>query len=119
MDVRQVLKGMGGLGGSVWWVEARGLDDEYHGPVWVRSVDGLRVDERVDVERGNVIFWNGNFDVEGRPDGWVFWARDVLELRWDEDEGRRLVVRSRNGGATFSWMGDLEVGGGFGEVVDG
>lgn len=50
-------------------------------------VDGvyhLPPSERVTDEKGNVIIANGEYDVEGRPEGVTFWARDVESIEWSD-----------------------------------
>ena len=56
----------------------------------VAEVRHLPPDERIDANEGNVILAKGTVDVQGRPEGLVFWARDVKAVEW-EKRGVTLV----------------------------
>jgi sensor histidine kinase regulating citrate/malate metabolism len=70
------------------------LTDDGYRTMRVAEVRHLPPDERIDADEGNVILDAGTVDVEGRPEGIVFWARDVVAVEW-EKRGAVLVGRGR------------------------
>lgn len=59
----------------------------------VAAVRHLPPDERIDADEGNVILTKGTVDTEGRPEGLIFWARDVKAVGWCEEREVSLVWR--------------------------
>ena len=65
------------------------------------AVMHLPRDERGDVEKGNVILFTGIRDKYGRPEGLVFWARDVLMV----ERRPNVFVLNPKGG----WRAHLQI----------
>lgn len=68
------------------------LTDDGYREMRVAAVRHLPPSERVD-DDGNVILDAGTVDAEGRPEGMVFWARDVRAVEWCEEREVMLVWR--------------------------
>lgn len=72
------------------------LTDYGYVEMCIAEVRHLPPDERIDADeaclrrQGNVILARGTVDVQGRPEGLVFWARDVKAVEW-KDRGVALV----------------------------
>lgn len=61
------------------------LTDDGYRTMRVAAVRHLPPGERVN-DDGNMILDAGTVDAEGRPEGMMFWARDVRTVEWAERE---------------------------------
>lgn len=107
MNVKQVVEALGGLAGGVWWSVGMGPRGQLRQRVDVQSVQRLAVDERLSTDVGNVILWDGSRCENGMPQGYVLWARDTVEVSW-EDDGARVEIRFREGEAMLTRIGLYE-----------